>query len=125
MYRINLGAIDGGYQEAFTTFTRFLSNPYFSRVWVLQEIAVSTQAFLCCGATEIEWPAFNRFAFICRQNFQQLRHSARYVQVVHAPSYAVFNLRLGPRNQRCFFTVSNCTSHILPPDFRHHIFVLL
>lgn len=36
----------------------FLNRPYFSRIWVIQEIALSGTKVVVCGGTKIPWSAF-------------------------------------------------------------------
>ncbi|KAM5347273.1 hypothetical protein ACJ41O_010278 [Fusarium nematophilum] len=39
---------------------KMLSNPWFRRSWIVQEIAVSESTLLLCGDEEIEWKEFSR-----------------------------------------------------------------
>ena len=36
----------------------FYSNPWFTRLWVVQEVALAREITLCCGAHEISWQYF-------------------------------------------------------------------
>ncbi|GME52847.1 hypothetical protein BP6252_11115 [Neofusicoccum parvum] len=38
-----------------------LRRPWFSRVWVLQEVALAGEAVVCCGDKEISWESFKTF----------------------------------------------------------------
>jgi hypothetical protein len=37
----------------------FLERPYFSRVWVIQEVVVSRSALVCCGSFLVDWEKVN------------------------------------------------------------------
>jgi hypothetical protein len=38
-----------------------LDRPWFSRIWVLQEIAAARDALVCCGDREVSWESFRAF----------------------------------------------------------------
>jgi len=40
-----------------------LRRPWFSRVWVLQEVALANEAVVCCGSKEISWESFKAFKY--------------------------------------------------------------
>lgn len=46
----------------------FLSRPWFSRVWTLQEVAVATECLVQCGSQRIPWTAFERFNGNCQRD---------------------------------------------------------
>ena len=46
----------------------FLSRPWFSRVWTLQEAAVATDCVVQCGSQQIHWTAFERFNRNCQRD---------------------------------------------------------
>lgn len=46
----------------------FLSRPWFSRVWTLQEAAVATNCVVQCGAQRIHWTAFEQFNRNCQHD---------------------------------------------------------
>lgn len=48
----------GVWQPKYIVLAQLLSNPWFSRVWVVQEIAANKRALLCCGPFSMEWPKF-------------------------------------------------------------------
>lgn len=45
-------------QATWTALGEFLARPWFSRVWVFQEVAVSPSCTLCCGSWRCDWQAF-------------------------------------------------------------------
>ena len=54
---------------SWTALARLLSRPWFTRVWVLQEVAVSRQATVYCGEHELDWSAFGlAAAWLSRNN---------------------------------------------------------
>ena len=46
----------------------FLSRPWFSRVWTLQEAAVATDCVVQCGSQRIHWTAFEQFNRKCQRD---------------------------------------------------------
>lgn len=45
-----------------------LRRPWFSRVWVVQEVARSRSAVVVCGSKAVSWDCFWRLPFRCRQS---------------------------------------------------------
>ena len=45
-------------RDAVECFFRFLDRPWFRRIWIVQEVAVSSQAVVRCGGSMIQWHAF-------------------------------------------------------------------
>lgn len=46
-----------------TMIEALLRRPWFSRVWVLQEVALANKAVVCCGNKEISWESFKAFKY--------------------------------------------------------------
>lgn len=51
----------------------FFARPYFSRVWVVQEVALSKSVTMMCGDTAVEWTGFMQ-----GENMRQLYTSSYY-----------------------------------------------
>lgn len=43
------------YHEDWSGFCALFQRPWFTRAWVVQEVAVSRNAYLCCGGDRISW----------------------------------------------------------------------
>lgn len=43
---------------------QLLGRPWFTRLWIRQEIFLAKHATICCGASEVSWEAFRK-AFVC------------------------------------------------------------
>jgi hypothetical protein len=51
---------------------KIISNPWFERVWIVQEIAVATHPLLRYGSEEIPWKTFTHAITVLSKSF--LRH---------------------------------------------------
>jgi hypothetical protein len=68
-----------------------LLRPYFSRIWVVQEVAVARQVILHLGVKSIDWKAFEAAVSIFEKRLQlypvedraETRKAIQFVQVVH------------------------------------------
>lgn len=47
--------------------SEFLSRPWWSRVWILQEVAVAKEALLMCGTATIDWANFTAAHIVARK----------------------------------------------------------
>ncbi|OCK98442.1 HET-domain-containing protein [Cenococcum geophilum 1.58] len=50
--------LDGRYSRQWCALSALLRRPWFSRRWIIQEIALAKQAALHCGSSEVAWPEF-------------------------------------------------------------------
>lgn len=53
--------------DTITALSDILARRYFSRVWILQEVALARQAVLVCGSTTIPWSCFTLDNLTARQ----------------------------------------------------------
>ncbi|KAK2595337.1 hypothetical protein QQS21_006937 [Conoideocrella luteorostrata] len=49
-------APQGRFAEAWTAFDDLFALEYWKRLWIIQEIAASTDVIVCCGQKSISWP---------------------------------------------------------------------
>ncbi|OCL06216.1 HET-domain-containing protein [Glonium stellatum] len=49
---------DGNYSDEWVAFTDLMRYPWFSRRWVVQEIALARKATLICGKSDVSWNDF-------------------------------------------------------------------
>ena len=61
-------------EESVHIFTNLLQRPYFQRVWIIQEIAVSRNAMVICGSCTVTWEAFSTALVL-----YSLRHSTKAI----------------------------------------------
>ncbi|KAF2232480.1 HET-domain-containing protein [Viridothelium virens] len=52
------------------TMTSFFSRPWFTRVWVVQELTLSPQAIVICGKFQIDWDRIVKADETSRTNFE-------------------------------------------------------
>jgi len=50
---------DAAGAKSLASFAALLRRPWFSRRWIVQELAVARKAILCCGDAEIPWSTFS------------------------------------------------------------------
>jgi hypothetical protein len=51
-------------QELADALEYLLLRPYWSRIWIIQEVVVATDLILMCGELFIEWPMFKKFLYL-------------------------------------------------------------
>ncbi|KAI1335962.1 hypothetical protein F5Y15DRAFT_396337 [Xylariaceae sp. FL0016] len=57
-------------------FSSIFNRPWFSRLWVMQELALSPQAVVVCGKMQIDWDLVDRAASVWATNFDVQNHVA-------------------------------------------------
>lgn len=62
------GYLEGSSQDRQRDVSQFLSLPWWSRVWILQEVAVARRALLVWGASTMKWELFST-ARVARQGY--------------------------------------------------------
>jgi hypothetical protein len=53
---------DASYNDHWTALKQLLNRPYWSRVWILQEVILSKQAILYCGSRNVSWAILRTLA---------------------------------------------------------------
>jgi hypothetical protein len=86
-----------------------LTRPWFSRVWVLQEVVVSTNVLVQCGTRCVTWDDF------CKVILLEPRLNDRYGTSLRR-SYLVKNVR-DMFQARATFLQTHKLTHLLPPWF--------
>ncbi|KAI0490017.1 HET-domain-containing protein [Xylaria cf. heliscus] len=66
---VNLDAVVSG-----VAFSALFSRPWFRRVWVIQEVALSPQAVVVCGKFQIDWHTIAKAYSISETNFDVNNH---------------------------------------------------
>ncbi|ETS77926.1 hypothetical protein PFICI_09988 [Pestalotiopsis fici W106-1] len=68
---------------------KLLEHPWWSRVWVVQEIVVARQAFIICGRQKIEWNRFCRLvhSVASYHSFHQHSRGAHFKEFIALEAY--------------------------------------
>jgi hypothetical protein len=69
------------YEDSWKSLAKLMSNPWFHRRWVIQELAFAKKAFLHCGAYSVPW-----------DNFADAVATLKYDQIRKSLRNTVFNL---------------------------------
>jgi hypothetical protein len=65
-----LPGVTRAYQKSWTELSTFFKRPWFHRVWVIQEVAVSKEVDMICGPRKASWTSFaNAVYFLTRMQF--------------------------------------------------------
>jgi hypothetical protein len=60
-------------------FLSIFDHPYFSRVWIVQEVAVSPVTVVCCGAQSISWNDLVTIVVFCSSMGPLVSHNRQNV----------------------------------------------
>lgn len=69
---------------------RLFNDPYWSRIWIIQEIMLAKNVTIRCGEEQAEWGQFTDFAKICQSRFEtrkKLLAGARKAVVGNAQAF--------------------------------------
>ncbi|KEY73413.1 hypothetical protein S7711_06833 [Stachybotrys chartarum IBT 7711] len=67
-------------------FNSLFTRPWFTRVWVIQEIALSPKAIVLCGAYQILWDLVEKASAMSRTNFEVQNHLGTILRFRNWPS---------------------------------------
>lgn len=88
------------HDPAWQCLNQFLDHNWFSRVWVIQEVAVSSTCVMVCGDVELQWSAIGRAAFwLERKGYSYVTQNLHGRKISHASLIWQLNAS-GPDNRR-------------------------
>ena len=78
---VRLGLPRDGADE-YTAFTSMFGNNWFSRVWIIQEVAMASEIQLMCGSRSVSWDDFIKAFYVLQSLNMIIPDPARYMQAV-------------------------------------------
>lgn len=105
---------------------RFFENPWFSRVWVLQEVGLASKVIVMCGSELIDWNNIGSMAMFLRKKekllLEHLNCSAVVNKVFHL--YLTFQKSFEDIRNKFLYVLDN-TRPYLAEDPRDKVYALL
>jgi hypothetical protein len=65
---------DNGAVEKWRSLSNLVGRPWFPRRWVVQEVAFSRDATVCCGTKEARWSDFSDAVMLLGNKFAEIEH---------------------------------------------------
>jgi hypothetical protein len=104
--------------------------PWFTRLWTVQEVALTQEAILCCGKDELEWASFASVMSLLKSVHSRsqfdMRSSQAFLQAVSVvEARALFQLLTSPTHSRRFRDIVEIIRGQGCTDDRDRIYALL
>lgn len=86
--------------RAWVAIHRLLSRPYWSRLWIIQELALGISAVnICCGSQDINWPALSNAIALLHGDigrvFREISRASKELSTVVDHDFSMFNVAVG------------------------------
>ncbi|KAK1674860.1 hypothetical protein BDP55DRAFT_163295 [Colletotrichum godetiae] len=104
-----------------------LRRPYWSRMWVFQEIVLSKRATVHCGAFQAEWSAFKRLDRLSAhtQDWAKLQGRETWVLELRKALFGIAQFCITKKQARLVTNILQPTRRLQSKDPRDKIFALL
>ena len=80
---------DASYNQLWDSLSKILRLPWFTRTWVMQEVALARDVVVFCGNTQLSW---DKFMVLCRPKDSRVRPTHR-AEVFFVPLYSINLMR--------------------------------